>query len=140
MRKINSIIVHCSGTPIFTSFNSIRNYHVYKLGWKDIGYHYVIDEFGNCLEGRPADGAGAHCKGHNDTSIGICLIGGRDRFDFTFDQLLTLVGRLRYLSVKYSIPKDMIFSHYDFNKNKNCPQFCVQNLIKYEKGFYKKDS
>lgn len=140
MRTINSIIVHCSATPIFSKVSDIENYHVNKLGWKAIGYHYIIDEYGYLHIGRSVDVVGAHCSGYNESSIGICLIGGRERFDFTFDQLLTLVGRLRYLSKKYAIPKDKIFSHYEFNKNKMCPQFNVQNLIKYEKGFYQKNS
>lgn len=140
MRTINSIIVHCSATTIYSHFNDIKNYHVNKLGWKDIGYHFVIENNGSCITGRSIDEIGAHCKGHNDSSIAICLIGGETRFDFTLNQLLSLVCQLRFLSNKYRIPKDMIFSHYEFNKNKMCPQFNVQKLILYEKGFYSKNS
>lgn len=140
MRTIDSIIVHCSATPIFSKPMDIAEYHISKLGYKYCGYHLIIDERGIVSKHRPLDEVGAHCKGQNNSSIGICLIGGRDKFDFTFDQLLTLVAQLRYYSVFYKISKDKIFSHYEFNKNKMCPQFNVKNLIKYEKGFYQKNT
>lgn len=39
MRKINKIIIHCTATPLTTSVESIRKYHL-SLGYKDIGYHF----------------------------------------------------------------------------------------------------
>ena len=54
-------------------------YHVDTRGWKDIGYNFVIDRFGNIYEGR--DGGiesavwGAHTGGFNYYSFGVGLIG-----------------------------------------------------------------
>ena len=45
-----------------------------------IGYHYVIDLDGKVEVGRPLTMTGAHCKGWNDHSIGICYVGGLDIF------------------------------------------------------------
>ena len=77
MRDINSIIVHCSDSNIKSHDNieTIRKWHVDERGWSDIGYHYVITQDGVVHEGRPLSRRGAHARGHNVGSIGICLTG-----------------------------------------------------------------
>ena len=77
MRKITEIILHCSATAEGLDFSvrDIRAWHKAQ-GWADVGYHYVVRLDGTVQEGRPLEQAGAHCKGHNDRSIGICYIGG----------------------------------------------------------------
>lgn len=77
MRKINQIIVHCSATPEGKNFNAndIDRWHK-ERGFDCIGYHYVIDLDGTIEKGRPIEKVGAHVKGHNSNSIGVCYIGG----------------------------------------------------------------
>ena len=78
MRKINKIIIHCSATQEGkdVSVETIRSWHVNDRGWSDIGYHYVIALDGLTEVGRPIERDGAHTKGENKNSIGICYIGG----------------------------------------------------------------
>ena len=45
-----------------------------------IGYNYLIDLDGTVETGRPLTMTGAHCKGWNDRSIGICYVGGLDLY------------------------------------------------------------
>ena len=80
MREINRIILHCSATPEgeHISTETIRDWHVNKRGWSDIGYHFVVLLDGTIEAGRPLDRVGAHTKGHNEDSIGICIVGGVD--------------------------------------------------------------
>ena len=80
MRQINRIIIHCSATPEGRDIDAatIRDWHVNGNKWSDIGYHYVIKLDGTIESGRPLDISGAHTKGHNKDSIGICYIGGAD--------------------------------------------------------------
>lgn len=77
MRKIDTIIIHGSATTEGRDFRAsdIDRWHR-EQGFKMIGYHYVIDLDGDVEEGRPLSMTGAHCKGWNDRSIGICYIGG----------------------------------------------------------------
>lgn len=133
MRKIDKIIIHCSGTSVNTTFESILNYHKNILKWSDIGYHYVISFDGKIYDGRPVEIIGAHCLSENDTSIGICLIGGLHMFDFSFAQMLNLLFLLIRLCDEYKISKDNIFGHYVFNPKKKCPCFNVKNFLHYEK-------
>ena len=79
MRTINEIIVHCTATfpDQAVTVADITRWHR-QLGWKTIGYHFLITLTGEVQTGRPIEEAGAHCKGHNAHSIGVCYAGGLD--------------------------------------------------------------
>ena len=96
MRKINKLIVHCSATPNSRDMtvDEIRCWHVNNNGWSDIGYHYVIYRNGEIISGRPVATAGAHCKGQNYDSVGVCLIGNDE---FTQEQFKALNNLYRML-------------------------------------------
>jgi hypothetical protein len=58
---------------------SIYRYHVKSLGWRDIGYNFLIDKCGTIYEGR-AGGVtesvrGAHTLGFNNASMGVAVLG-----------------------------------------------------------------
>ncbi|MFW5652956.1 MAG: N-acetylmuramoyl-L-alanine amidase [Planctomycetota bacterium] len=55
---------------------SHQEYHMFTRGWKDIGYNFLIDKFGNIFEGRYGgdDVVGAH-DGWNCGSMGVSLMG-----------------------------------------------------------------
>lgn len=78
-RAINLIVLHCSATPQGRDVTvaDIRRWHL-ERGFADIGYYFVIRLDGTVEAGRPVDRIGAHCKGHNRNSIGICYVGGAD--------------------------------------------------------------
>jgi len=78
MRDINLIVIHCSATKEGQDFDvdDIREWHMNGRNFKDIGYHFVIRLDGRIERGRPWDVPGAHAKGYNNNSIGICYVGG----------------------------------------------------------------
>ena len=128
MRQIDKIIVHCSATREGENFDvaEIRKWHVEGRGWSDIGYHFYIDLYGEIHKGRDIAKIGAHCKGHNRNSIGICYCGGveadgKTPKDTRLDcQKEALTAVLRTLKAMY--PNAVIHSHRDF-ANKACPSF-----------------
>lgn len=79
MRKINYIVVHCSATREDCSLTveDLRREHLHR-GFQDIGYHYYVRRDGTVTLTRPLSLAGAHVKGFNKYSIGICYEGGLD--------------------------------------------------------------
>ena len=130
-RTISCIIVHCSASKHGTTVADIRRWHKEK-GWSDIGYHYVILTNGDIKTGRPIDKVGAHCKGHNHDSIGICLIGGRDpkgrMHKFTKKQFKALKILLEGITISYGeLP---IYPHRYFNPKKECPCFDIYKILK----------
>ncbi len=79
-RTITDIILHCTATPEGKAVTvaSIKAGHLAR-GFKDIGYHYIIDLDGTIHKGRDESIIGAHCTGFNAHSIGISYIGGVDK-------------------------------------------------------------
>ena len=77
MRKIDKVIIHCSATPEGKDYTveDIDRWHR-ERGFDCIGYHYVIYRDGSVHKGRDVAKIGAHCKGQNANSIGVCYIGG----------------------------------------------------------------
>lgn len=127
MRPIEEIIVHCSATEAGRDIKAaeIRRWHIEGNGWKDIGYHYVIDIDGTIEVGRPIDQAGAHTTNHNKTTIGICYVGGlwngKPKDTRTLKQQAAMVQLIRSLKVCFpSIKK--VSGHRDY-ANKACPCF-----------------
>ena len=130
-RRIDEIIIHCSATPEGRNqtVEDIRNWHL-KQGWSDIGYHYVVDIYGNIFNGRDVDLVGAHCSkgGHNTHSIGVCYVGGVEKDDVkvskdtrTTLQKASLITLLKDLRALY--PNARIYGHRNFDKSKDCPSF-----------------
>lgn len=133
-REINKIIVHCSATPEGrdVSTETIRQWHL-ERGWSDIGYHYVVELDGTVVEGRPEQRIGAHVRGLNRNSIGICYVGGLDvamspKDTRTQEQLDSLEKLIEDLLVKY--PKASLHGHNEFS-NKACPSFIVKEEYGY---------
>ena len=133
MRKITLIIVHCSANKEGSTLRmaDIDRYHR-SLGWKGCGYHYVIPTDGTIEVGRPEEVKGAHCKNHNNHSIGVCYVGGlaadgkTPKDTRTEEQKRALRMLLENLHKRY--PKALIVGHCDLDPKKPCcPGFNVIN-------------
>lgn len=134
-RPINLIVLHCSATrngdPLFspgqTPIQFLDAVHKAKgflrgkiassrfnptLG--HIGYHYVIYTNGAIVAGRAEEEIGAHVKGHNSDSLGVCLI-GTDRY--TAAQWSALTGVLAALTKRY--PRARVVGHRDLSPDLN---------------------
>ena len=80
MRIINLIVVHCSATreDCILSPEDLDRLHR-RRGFNGTGYHYYIRKDGTVHLTRPIERIGAHVKGFNSNSVGICYEGGLDR-------------------------------------------------------------
>ena len=98
-------------------------------GWSDIGYLYVIRRSGGVETGRGVLEAGAHVRGYNNKSVGICLVGGVDadgnaEDNYTPGQMESLVKLL--LGLEVTFPMAFVQGHRDFpDVDKECPCFDV---------------
>lgn len=130
MRRIDKIIIHCTATPEGRDFTveQIRDWHVRGNGWRDIGYHFVVCRDGSVHSGRPIEEAGAHCRGHNATSIGVCYVGGvgadgRPKDTRTPAQRKALAALVGELKARFG--GAAVHGHCEFAA-KACPSFNVK--------------
>lgn len=136
MRNIDNIIIHCSDTSIVMDIGAkeIDEWHK-ERGWSGIGYHYVIRrngviEMGRDLDkdGKVLEHVGAHVQGYNKNSIGICWVGGRYGIDNrTNEQKVSMKTLVLLLKELFSNAE--IKGHNEFNPNKLCPSFDVQEWL-----------
>jgi N-acetyl-anhydromuramyl-L-alanine amidase AmpD len=130
IEEVKYIVLHCAETPATMDIGvaEIRQWHL-KRGWFDIGYHYVIRRDGTIETGRPTDRPGAHARGFNHISLGICLVGGKGDDEFTDDQWDALAGLV--IGLKQAHPDAMVLGHRDLpNVNKTCPNFDAREWYK----------
>lgn len=135
LEDITHIITHCSATPEGRDIDvtDIRCWHVNDNGWSDVGYHFVITLDGTVQQGRPIDKTGAHCRGMNSCSVGICLVGGTDyngnpKVTYTlaqWDAWRSLVNHLKMI-----LPRGVKnVGHYEIDPRKTCPNFRPSDFL-----------
>ena len=140
---VTEVILHCAdtrpdwmnGRPLSEKVAEIRRWHVQQRGWRDIGYHWVIDRDGKVASGRREAEIGAHVEGHNRGTIGICLLGGfgasaDDPFakNFTAPQALAVKRLIAEIKGRTAIRK--VLGHNDYAA-KGCPGFKVRTVLKH---------
>lgn len=135
---IDAIVVHCSATREGQDVRAadIDKWHK-ERGFKMIGYNYVIDLDGTVEIGRPITMDGAHCntsgvsgKSYNKHSIGICYVGGLDKYGNpkdtrTFAQKKALAKLIYKLEIEYNIVE--VIGHRDASPDKNGDGKITQN-------------
>lgn len=141
-KETRFIVVHCSATAPHQDIGAsdINDWHKAR-GFKGIGYHRVIRRDGSLEYGRKTADVGAHVKGYNRVSVGVCLVGGIDAAgnaenNFTPRQMRRLQVVLAGLQQTY--PDAEILGHRDLSPDldgdgkverhewlKECPCFDV---------------
>ena len=137
MRKISQVIIHCAYTKpsMDIGVEEINGWH-WQRGFMSpygvsCGYHFVIRRDGTIENGRSLKEVGAHTKGANTSSIGICLSGGMGRkggedSNFTYQQYDSLRTLCQKLEVDF--PGVTFHGHRDFS-SKACPCFDVKAFL-----------
>ena len=127
MRQIDLIVVHCSATRCNQSFpvTALIRCHAERFGFT--GYHYYITRNGTVYQTRHEQLVGAHAKGYNQHSIGVCYEGGLDAQGMPADtrtraQKRALLALLKRLKAEH--PLAAILGHRDLpDVHKACPCF-----------------
>jgi N-acetylmuramoyl-L-alanine amidase len=130
VRRIDNIVIHCTATSNTAKISSILNYWKTSLGWKNVGYHIIVENKGNSVrlaeDTQITNGVG----GHNRNSIHICYIGGLNGKDTRSPEQK---AKLIYLVKKYKeiYPNAKVLGHRDFKGvKKECP--CFNAIKEYE--------
>jgi len=138
-RDIRLLVVHCSDTPNEATLfgpppkmepfpvERINEWHRKRGFRRDpeamkrmnprldaIGYHFVIYRNGAIETGRHPDEVGAHVKGFNQKSLGVCLL-GTDKF--TLEQWAALKKLVAVQRANY--PGLALLGHRDLSPDKD---------------------
>ena len=149
MRKIDLIVIHCSATRedrCFTEYDLDTCHR--RRGFIGPGYHFYIRKDGRIVSTSPIERVGAHARGFNARSIGICYEGGLDREGHpkdtrTPEQKHSMRVLVRTLLTDY--PGCEVWGHRDLSTDLNgngeiepeewikaCP--CFEDSLREEKG------
>lgn len=123
MRKIDLIIIHCSATRADRDFSThdVDIAHRYR-GLSSWEYHYYIRKSGLVELMRPEDVPGAHARGYNADSIGVCYEGGLDAngrpADTRTPRQTEAMHRL-VSTLLQSYPEAKVVGHRDLSPDRN---------------------
>ncbi|UQX01891.1 peptidoglycan recognition family protein [Streptomyces sp. RerS4] len=142
-----SIVIHHTATAnvadvtrerAFTLARSIQRHHMVERGWSDTGQHFTVSRGGFVVEGRHGSLAalrsgtsmvrGAHCTGHNDTSLGIETEGTYTGAAPPAAQYRALVELCARICHGYGLPPSAVHGHRDFNATQ-CPGDALHALL-----------
>lgn len=101
--KTERIILHHAESSSCT-VEDIDNWHK-KNGWTCIGYHFFVKKDGTIYRGRQENSVGAHARGANSNSIGICFEGRYETEQMPNAQVEAGKELVAYLKNKYNISK-----------------------------------
>jgi N-acetyl-anhydromuramyl-L-alanine amidase AmpD len=127
-RRWNYVVIHHSSTRS-GSEASFDRYHRNKLGWRGVGYHFVIGNGHGSPDGKvevtfrwekQLHGAHAGVDLYNQHGIGICLVGDYETSYPTRKQITSLAALVNYLQKRCSIPTASILLHRHV-RNTKCP-------------------
>ena len=115
--RTDEIILHHAEASSAT-VEQVNRWHL-DNGWTGIGYHYYIRKDGSVYRGRPEWAVGAHAKGHNDRSIGICCEGMYMTETMPKTQLTAILELVRDVQSRYG-NRLTLLRHRDVNET-DCP-------------------
>lgn len=140
----NYLVFHCTAGPQTQTVDDIRDYWRQK-GWKNPGYHVLIDAAGNIHRLQPIDKIANGVAGYNLYALHCAYIGGVDKNGKAVDnrtpEQLKAMEQILY-EWHALFPNAVICGHRDFSPDKNrngkiepgewiksCPSFEVKEWL-----------
>lgn len=130
--KVQKLVIHHSASDSATTKKSdIEKWHKQR-GFTQIGYHKVIEGNGDIVDGRPDTTQGAHAKGANHSSLGVCVIGNFEKDTPSSKQINSLVSVLTTWCKTHKLKAANIYGHFDVpggSTKTSCPGKNLKNQL-----------
>jgi len=118
MREVTRIVIHCTGAPQNQTIQAIKAFWRDIKGWKNVGYHKIIQADGKVTELATPDKITNGVAGYNSKSYHICYLGGKDGKDNrTESQKESLLSEVK--KAKIMFPKATVVGHRDLSPDLN---------------------
>ena len=128
-RAIDLLVIHHTASPRTASVEEIARWHA-RRGMKGIGYHHVIGADGVLRPGRELERPGAHARGYNLHSIGLCVVGDNTRPEHAWQdaQIESLLLYVQWFRTFF--PRALVLGHRDLaGASTRCPGLDVSKLL-----------
>lgn len=122
MRRIEYIVVHCTAGHATDTIAKLKAGWK-KLGWRNNGYHIVVDGNGARHDITPLEKIANGVAGHNSNSIHVSYMGGvnfksgKSEDTRTPEQKQQLISILSELKARF--PEAKILGHRDLSRDRN---------------------
>lgn len=110
---VNKLVVHHSASNRKTTTKRNINQWHKDQGYTQIGYHKVIEGAGEIKDGRPESILGAHAKGANLNSLGLCVVGNFEEESPTSEQISSIVKVLSKWCKDHDLDETNIYGHHN---------------------------
>lgn len=123
-RMVDLIVIHCSATKETARLTPLALDRMHRQrGFNGCGYHYYIERDGKINSMRPSEKVGAHARGYNAHSLGICYEGGLDKNGRAADtrterQKVSLRALVKVLRQLYPTINRVV-GHRDLSQDRN---------------------
>lgn len=123
--SIHHTAVPSSDGNLYATMRGMQNYHMNNNGFCDIGYHFVVAQSGEILQGRSrANRPGAHVGNQNAGNVGISLIGNYQSTDPPQVQVESVVDIVRWVHETFNVPlnRTAVKGHREWpGQSTSCP-------------------
>lgn len=127
---IELLVVHHSASSPTTTPVDIRRWHVQENGWDDVGYHWLITSLGILVQARPIIYQGAHARGFNNGTLGVCLIGNNTVENQGWNSAQVETLQRLWLACRTIFGHDLdVVGHRDLAAGTECPGVDVRSLL-----------
>jgi hypothetical protein len=113
----------------FEAMRYMQDLHMNGNGWKDIGYHYCIDDSGRIYQGTEVQYVASHTDNNNTGNIGVAFMGDFSAVQPTQKALAACTNLFAYLETQFPVQTDSIFGHRDYVPSTSCPGSSLYGLL-----------
>jgi len=111
--KISKLVIHHSASKAATTKKAdLERWHK-ERGFSQIGYHKVVEANGSIVNGRSESTQGAHAKGANMGTLGVCVVGDFETETPSPAQIKSLVTVLSEWCKTHKLNSTNIYGHYN---------------------------
>lgn len=131
-RRVRLVVIHHAAAAQATAAGVAR-WHMTPppngRGWREVGYHFMVDDAGRVWAGRPLREVGAHASPHNTGSVGICYLGDARR-GMPWEAEVAMVALTEACCAAYELGSDHVRGHGELTDTSTvCPGLPVVDGI-----------
>ena len=132
---ITTLVIHHSATGPSVRPERIAEYHIKRMDWPGIGYHFLVSADGVLYQTNPLETISYHATKANPYSLGICFLGNFNEQIPTPSQLQAGAHLLAWLMQELDIPLENVEGHMKFTTTA-CPGYQWLNGKKWRELLY----